>query len=271
VRRVDIAALDRSLADPRFRHVTSVLVAVDGELVAERYFRDRGADDLANVHSVTKSFVSTVVGIAIADGLVDLAEAEPFLTMTSGYSADGEWDIDEIADRGESWSEGPLRAPRTSVVAFSYNNGAVHALAARIPMRELAEERLFAPLGVTSYRWPEDPDGNVLGYGHLEVRPRDMLALGQLYLDGGRGVVPREYVERAATAHTAGGPPENVGYGYLWWVGEDRFFAGGYGGQYIVCYPRTRTVFVSTADVDILTPSSRNPLGLAKQVAESIG
>jgi CubicO group peptidase (beta-lactamase class C family) len=266
-----IETLDTALADPRYRHVTSVLVARDGELEYERYFRDRRRDDLANVHSVTKSVVSTLVGIAIDDGLVTLEDVEPFLTMTSGYSADGEWDIDEIADRGESWVEGPLRAPRTREGAFSYNNGAVHAMSAHLPLRRLAEERLFPALGIVEYRWPEDPDGNVLGYGHLEVRPRDLLALGQLYLDGGRGVVSRAYVEQATTAHTAGGPPEGVGYGYLWWVDGDRFFAGGYGGQYLVCDPRTRTVFVSTADVDILAPTSRNPLALAKQVAQGAG
>jgi CubicO group peptidase (beta-lactamase class C family) len=266
-----IETLDTALADPRYRHVTSVLVARDGELAYERYFRDRRADDLANVHSVTKSFVSTLVGIAVDDGLVALEEVEPFLTMTSGYSADGEWDIDEIADRGESWVEGPLRAPRTREGLFSYNNGAVHAMSAQLPLRSLAEEQLFPALDIREYRWPEDPHGNVLGYGHLEVRPRDLLALGRLYLDGGRGVVPRAYVERATTAHTSGGPPEGVGYGYLWWVDDDRFFAGGYGGQYLVCHPGTRTVFVSTADVDVLTPTSRNPLALAKQIAEGFG
>src|SRR5207237_444412 len=75
---------------------------------------------------------------------------------------------------------------------FIYNNGSAHVLGAVLarvsgmPLRRFAEERLFQPLGIDTYRWPTDPDANPLGYGHLELRPPDLLRLGQLYLDPGR-------------------------------------------------------------------------------------
>jgi CubicO group peptidase (beta-lactamase class C family) len=281
------------LSRPRLRHVQSVLVSVGGELRAECYFRGRRPQDLSNVHSITKSVVGTLVGIAVAEEslaldarVVDVlgtAPADPrvreitvrhLLTMTSGLDADGGWDIDEIADRGESWVEGPLAAPLVAEpgTAFGYNNGAAHVLsvvlarAAGQPLRELAEERLFGPLGVADYRWPTDPDGNPLGYGHLELRPRDLLELGRLYLDGGRDVVPRDYVTAATTAATGGGSPEETGYGYLWWVTDDAFFGGGFAGQYLYVVPSLQLAAVTTGDAAVWIPSSGSPRRLLTDV-----
>ena len=51
---------------------------------------------------------------------------------------------------------------------------------------EFAREHLFAPLGITKYRWGKLADGTVHTGGGLWLRPRDMAKLGQLMLDGGR-------------------------------------------------------------------------------------
>jgi CubicO group peptidase (beta-lactamase class C family) len=281
-------------ANPGLRHLQSVIVSVGGELRAECYFRDRRPDDLSNVHSITKSVLSTLVGIAIGDGSLDLetraveviasAPSDPrkreitvrhLLTMTSGLDcAEGRWDIDDIADRGESLVEGPLAAPLATApgASFAYNNGAAHVLAALVarragrPLRELAEERLFRPLGIAAYRWPADLEGNPIGYGMLELRPRDLLNVGQLYLDGGRDVVPREYVDAATAAASAGGPPEGTGYGYLWWVADGAFFGGGFAGQYLYVAPSLELVAVTTGDAAVWTPSSAGARRLLEEV-----
>src|SRR4051794_493842 len=190
-------ALDAALAEvPARRHIQSLIVARGGQIQIERYFRDRRLGDLTNIHSVTKSVLATLTGIAIGDGYIaldttlsDVLSNHPFdderkraitvehlLTMTSGLDAATPHDIDEIADRGESWVDGPLAAPlRTEPgTTFTYNNGAAHVLGAVIsratemPLRQFAEEHLFEPLEIDTYRWPDDPDGNPLGYGHLE-------------------------------------------------------------------------------------------------------
>ena len=284
---------DAVASRPRLRHVQSILVSVDGAVAAEHYFRDRRVDDRSNVHSVTKSVLGSLVGIAIGDGCVDLdtpiadlgipldderkraITVRALLTMTSGLSADGGYDIDEIGDRGESWVAGPLAAPLIAEpgTEFLYNNGAVHVLSvllakkAAMPLAQFARQRLFAPLGIDDFRWPTDPEGNPLGYGHLELRPRDLLALGLLHVRGGRvgagELIPQSYVRAATCATATGGEPEGVAYGYLWWVtrvGEHEcFFAGGFGGQYIVVVPALELVVVTTADVDVWTPQSGNP------------
>jgi CubicO group peptidase (beta-lactamase class C family) len=293
-------AVDAALRDvPARRHIQSVLVSREGDALLERYFRDRRPTDLSNLHSVTKSVLATLVGIAIGDGSLALEttlgdvlderlfggddrkraiSVEHLLTMTTGLDSETPHDIDEIADRGEPWVDGPLAAPLRAEpgTTFGYNNGAAHVLgvvvarAMQKPLARLAEERLFGPLGIDDYRWPTDPDGNPLGYGHLELRPRDLLRLGDLYLDEGRGVVPASFVAAATTAHSAGGPPEGVPYGYLWWIAEDcgyrSFFAGGYGGQYVTVLPDLALVVVTTGDVDVFIDTSRNLRRLVGEV-----
>jgi CubicO group peptidase (beta-lactamase class C family) len=49
-------------------NVRAVLITVDGRPVVTRYYRDSGPSDTANVYSVTKSVVSTLVGIALSEG-----------------------------------------------------------------------------------------------------------------------------------------------------------------------------------------------------------
>ena len=297
-------ALDAAIRDvPARRHIQSFVVAHRGELQLERYFRDRRPTDLSNLHSVTKSVVATLAGFAIGNGSLTLGtrldelfdepllrgdeqkreiSIEQLLTQTAGLDAGTPNDIDEIADRGESWIAGPLAAPLVAEpgTTFSYNNGATHVLGAAIaratetPLARFAEEQLFEPLGIRDYRWPTDPDGNPLGYGHLELRPRDLLRLGLLYLDGGRRhgrqLVPESFVVAATTPHTAGGPPEGTSYGYLWWISADggyaSFFAGGYGGQYLTVIPELELVVVSTGDVDVFTETSRNLRRLVSDV-----
>jgi CubicO group peptidase (beta-lactamase class C family) len=281
-------------ADPRLRHLTSVVVSVGGEVQVESYFRDRRASDLANVHSVTKSVLATLTGIAIDDGaldldarVVDLLSVAPddlrkqeltvrhLLTMTSGLDcSEGGWDIDDIADRGGSWIEGVLAAPLVAEPGrtFAYDNGAAHVLGAVVgraterALADLAEERLFRPLGIAEWRWPTDPEGNQLGYGHLELRPRELLRLGELYLAGGGSVVSRRYVDAATTAATAGGPPEGAPYGFLWWVREDAFFAGGFAGQYLYVVPALELVAVTTGDAAVWTPTAAGARRLLEEV-----
>jgi CubicO group peptidase (beta-lactamase class C family) len=297
-------ALDAALRDvPARRHIQSLIVARGGEVRLERYFRDRQPTDLSNIHSVTKSVVATLAGIAIGNGsarmsmtlgdafddlvLDDHRKAaitiENLLTMTSGLDANAPHDIDEVADRGASWIQGPLAAPLRADPGrqFIYNNGAAHVLGAMLarvtgtPLRRFAEDRLFEPLGIETYRWPADPEGNVLGYGHLELRPRDLLRLGELYRNRGRcgevQLLPSSFVAAATTRRSAGGPPEDVPYGYLWWVTNDggyhSFFAGGFGGQYLTVIPELDLVVVTTGDVDVFTDTSRN---LRRLVSEAV-
>ena len=58
----------------------------------------------------------------------------------------------------------------------------------------------------------------------------------------------RAYARAMVTPSSPGGPPEGVAYGYLTWVEEDCWFAGGWAGLHVVCVPASRAVVVTTGD-----------------------
>lgn len=270
---------------PELRNTESLVVVHRGEVAFERYYRGRSPDDLADTHSVTKSFTSAVVGSLVSDGMLDLDMAvasllgaaatsdvakrevlvRHLLTMTSGLPADGRWELCEVALHGGSWVETMLGAPVRSSPGdeYAYNNGAAQLLSAVVrqvagaSLGTVAAQRLLGPLGVDRYEWPVDPEGHEIASAHLLVTPRDMAKLGLLFLrrgawDGAQ-LIDAGYVDAATSRQAPGRPfPEGVGYGYLWWVDDlacpSTFFAGGHGGQYIYVVPAFDLVVVTAAD-----------------------
>jgi CubicO group peptidase (beta-lactamase class C family) len=269
------AFVDALARDPRYAQTTNLVVLRDGELVLERHFGDASAESLADVYSVTKSVLSTPVGIALGRG--ELASLDlpvhggrtyrHLLTMTGGTENDGRWEIDEVIALPCGWREHIEAAPRLEQpgTRFRYDNAAVHLLACALAdavgrsLADYADEHLFGPLGISAFDWPADPEGCSWGFGHLRLRPRDLAQIGELGRRGGGGIVPRDYVAEATRAHTAGGPPEGEAYGYLWWVADDCFFAGGYAGQALVVVPANLLVVVATGTEERLAPGWRNP------------
>jgi CubicO group peptidase (beta-lactamase class C family) len=246
--------------------VTSVLVARHGRLVVERYYGIQ-ATDRVPVFSITKSVVSALVGIAIADrrlrGVNErLAEVFPdstkrpitlrqLLSMTAGYGRQlnfGASDVPTLADR-------PLANPPGTT--FVYDSGSSDLLAAVLARvtgttaAEFARRRLFGPLGIRDVRWPGSHGGS-----GLVLRPRDLLAFGQLYLDGGswqgKQIVPAGWVRTSTSAHVAVPPGQGLtsSYGYDWWVetrGGRSYTAHGYLGQVLAVFPRLDEVVLVTS------------------------
>jgi CubicO group peptidase (beta-lactamase class C family) len=267
------ALADALRRDARYAQTTNVVVLRDAELVLERHYGDESADELADVYSVTKSVVSTLVGIALGSG--DLGSLDVpvhggrtyrhLLTM-GGAENDGAWEIDEVIALGSGWRAHIESAPQLEEpgTRFRHDN-AVHLLACSVadavgcPLSTYAHEHLFGPLGIDAFEWPSDPEGYSWGFGHLRLRPRDLARIGELWRRGGEGIVPSAYVAEATRAHTPGGPPEGGGYGFLWWVGARSFFAGGYAGQALVILPEERLVVAATGAEERLQPGWRNP------------
>jgi hypothetical protein len=49
-------------------------------------------------------------------------------------------------------------------------------------------------------------------------------------------------------AHTAGGPPEQLPYGFLTWIDGANLLAGGWAGQHLLVLPAAAAVVVTTGD-----------------------
>lgn len=299
---VDASGLEAAAAHaatiPRFR---SLLVARRGRLVFERYFAGAGAATRFDVRSVTKSVVSALVGIALRDGALPNPDAtiaaylEPpyaldaagrsitvrhLLTMTSGFA----WDEETGPDYG-LWIRAPdhvqylLDRPHASAPGerFTYDSAAVHVLgvvvqrAAGMPLPQYADDHLFRFLGAAPVGWEPLEAGTVNGGAGIQLRGRDLVALGQLFLQRGwsgqQSVVPEAWVDQATSAQftwrTTFGPQQRLTYGFLWWVADAApaaFFAWGYGGQFVYVVPGKDLVVVTTTEWRDITETTQHAL-----------
>jgi len=88
----------------------------------------------------------------------------------------------------------------------------------RVP--DFARDNLFTPLGITQVHWPSQPLGPAMTGGGLSVRSRDLLKLGQLYLNSGtwngRRILSADWVRQSTAPHA--NAREDTDYGYLWWL-----------------------------------------------------
>ena len=281
------AAYARAAQLPRLR---SLLVQHRGRLVGERYWRGGARDRRANIKSASKSIVSTLVGIAIAEGKIrgtdatigELLPAETrgldaekraitvgdLLSMRSGleptsFGNYGAW----VSSR--DWVRDALRRPMVAPRGgpMLYSTGSTHLLSAILTRAtgtstyRYAETRLARPLGIALRPWQRDPQGIYFGGNDMYLTPREMLKVGTLYLGGGlapdgRRVLPRAWIDSSAVPRTIS-PFNGNRYGYGWWIreaaGHRVLYAWGYGGQFIFVVPTLDLVVVTTSDPDAAT------------------
>jgi CubicO group peptidase (beta-lactamase class C family) len=257
----------------KYQNVHSIVIVKDGKLVFEEYFSgytwdyngdefrgeltDFGIDTIHNLASVTKSFTSALVGIAMDQGFIqgvdekvfgffpeyshlnderkDKITLEHLLTMTSGL----EWNELELPlsnTRNDLIQLFIVSDPIEYILAkpvvdepgtkWYYNGGGTNLLGEVIRettglrMDDFAEEYLFAPLGITDYEWDHINPDVIHASGNLKLRPRDMAKFGYLFLNGGTWKGERIVSEEWIRESTKGraSPLWADGYGYQWWL-----------------------------------------------------
>jgi CubicO group peptidase (beta-lactamase class C family) len=215
----------------------SVVVARHGTLVAEAYYAPFPAGTKHRINSSTKAVVSTLLAIAMQEGLLksvdqpvlDFFPGRTFantdarkkaltvrhlLDMTSGI----DWDepLSNALPRSflemeasPDWVKFVLDRPmaRDPGASFEYNSGNAHLLSAILTKvtgksaLDYAREKLFGPLGIEDVLWRGDPQGISGGGAGLYLRPRDMTKLGTFWLhDGvldGKRLMAEGWLDRA--------------------------------------------------------------------------
>lgn len=279
------ALLDRLEAQSVECH--SLLVVHQGHVVAEGWWAPYSADRPHLLYSLTKSFTSVAVGLAVADGLLsvddrvvdvlpdhvpdDLPEqgrrltVHHLLTMTAGHATDSlgqAWQL-EPGDLTTGFLRVPFTHPEGS--RHVYDNATTYVLARMVErvtgrgLPELLDERLFSPMGVEHAEWDRLGSGAVFGFHGLHLTTEAVAAFGQLLLrEGaweGRQLIPREWVRLATSSHvgTTASPHDpldadsSAGYGYQFWRSREGYRGEGSFEQLCMVYPDHDLVVAVTA------------------------
>jgi CubicO group peptidase (beta-lactamase class C family) len=261
----------------------TVIVARHGRIEAEHHFRGPSPDTPVNVKSVSKSLLSALVGIAIAEGhLADTAQPVlPYFrrhrqldddprraAITIGHLLSMQAGLESTSfGRYGRWVASPdwvgyaISRPMVAAPggARIYSTGNTHLLSAILTdvtgqnTWAYARDRLATPLGISLPRWPTDPHGIYFGGNDMRISPRDLVRFGELYRNEGRldgeQIVPAEWVRASLV------PRARVGgeaYGFGWFIssvnGHRMFYALGYGGQFLFVVPALELTVVVTSD-----------------------
>jgi CubicO group peptidase (beta-lactamase class C family) len=286
-------------------HIFSTLIRRHDTLIAERYYYedyngDHPEEVVKHACSVTKSFLSALIGIAIDKGFIESVNKKMmdyFPEYTDRITDQRKFDIrikhllymragfGDDSEHPEYWY--PLENAILQPLAVNpdswlyYNSGGCHILSAILTKAtgmstlEFANQYLFGSLEITCTNWSRAWDGiNVGGLG-LYLTPRDLLKLGQLYLNkgvyNGQQIVPSSWIDisvrnlQGVTWNVFPPGQERTGYGYLWWNGYLNqywtYHANGYGGQLVFVIPDLDMVVVTTANANVDMDICINQIG----------
>lgn len=277
------AVLDRAAA---IAPLETVVVAVDGERVAERGYRGHRVSAPTNIKSASKSVISLLVGIAIDRGVLagpdqpiapllardlprdpdprlarvtigNLLSMQAGLERTSGPNY-GRW----VAS--PNWVRAALEQPFVDEPGgdMLYSTGSTHLLSAiltRVTGRStlaLAREWLAPVDGFAIAAWERDPQGIYLGGNQMAMSPLSLLAFGEVARTGGLApdgtrVVSAEWIAASWEPRTASRFTGD-GYGYGWFLrdiaGVPVRYAWGYGGQMLYVVPDLGLTIAMTSD-----------------------
>jgi CubicO group peptidase (beta-lactamase class C family) len=273
-------------ANRRVNTLHSFMLVRHGRVIAEGWWEPEAPDKPHVMHSLSKSFTSTAVGLAIAEGKLALddpvlkffpddAPPDPsdnlramrvrdLLTMTCGH------DPEPKRTDKEPWVRTFLHhpVPHEPGTHFQYNSLGTHVLSAIVgkvtgqTVLEYLGPRLFEPLGIENPQWLASPQGNTAGGWGLYLRTEDLAKFGQLYLQkgkwDGRQLVPEKWVAEATKYQVAnkdapsgrGDKPDwQAGYGYQFWQCQHNAYRGdGAAGQLCIVMPEQDAVLAVTAN-----------------------
>ncbi len=238
-------------------YVNSIVVVLNGKIAAERYFNGGNIESYQTIRSVSKSFLSAFIGIAVEKGILRLDQKivdffpeyrvyindyrfenitiDHLLKMRSGIQGDEDFyftftnSSNWVREILSSWLSFDPGTRMQYITAGTHLLAVILARACGKTALEFANENFFWDCNFEVRDWMQDPQGNYFGGNNIHLTTRDMAVLGLIYLNNGRlngrQIVPEDWVEKSVVTYsgnssTSWGQMSKVGYGYLWWLGE---------------------------------------------------
>lgn len=269
-------------ADKHIDAMNSFMLLRHGKVVAEGWWAPYSAKSPHSLYSLSKSFTSTAVGLAVAEGKLKVddevlkffpedAPANPsanlkamrvsdLLRMATGHQVEPERLPDQV------WTKVFLSrpVPHKPGTHFLYNTSATYMLSAIVQkttgktVLDYLKPRLFDPLGIENPKWGTSPQGISLGGYGLSIKTEDIARFGQLYLQkgkwNGKEIVPVSWIDAATARQVSNGSnPKSdweQGYGYQFWRSRHGAYRGdGAFGQYCIVMPDQDAVVAITSGV----------------------
>jgi CubicO group peptidase (beta-lactamase class C family) len=264
----------------------SLMIVRHGRVVAEGWWTPYGPRLNHTLYSLSKSFTSTAVGFAVAEGRLSVddkvlpffPEARPavvnehlaalrvrdLLCMASGHEKDPTHPIVKEEDWVRAFLASPFTCPPGS--RFVYNSEATYmcsAIVQRLTGQRILDylrPRLFDPLGIEDMTWEVCPRGTNTGGWGLSVPTEALAKFGEFLRRRGewqgRRLLPAAWVDEATTFKIqqpvpAGGERKDwhQGYGYQFWRCRHNAFRGdGAFGQFMVVMPEQEAVVAITSE-----------------------
>jgi CubicO group peptidase (beta-lactamase class C family) len=267
----------------KFKNIHGIVVVKDNQIVTEEYFYGFNENKYHPIHSVSKSFAATLVGIATDEGKIKSLETPLLnffpkyteilsqhgkdsiklchvLSMTAGFT----WDEQSFSYFDQRNSLVKMQSNQDGLAylfsqpltckpgkKYVYNTGlsiVIEPIIQNItnkPYHEYLKEHLMDPLEITNYKHD---------IGGLYLCPRDMAKYGNMFLNDGkygeRQIVSEQWVERSLNRFETCKPS----YWNHWYpvvfchdgIMIHAFQAGGFGGQSITIIPKLKTVVALT-------------------------
>lgn len=289
-----IEELNRKIATKLYKDITSIVVIKEGKLLVEEYFNGAGRSTLHDTRSVGKSFASAILGIAVKEHYIksemqtlkefykldtfqlysaakDSITLKSLLTMSSPFdgsdSEPGSPGNEENMYPTGNWVKFALDLPIDKSKVASprwdyFTAGTVvlgDVLQRSVPggLKNYADKKLFAPLGISNYQWQFTPQQVANTAGGLQLRSLDLAKFGQLYKNqgewNGKQIIPQDWVAKSLSRQMP--ISENEYYGFLFWnktftvngTNHDVYYSNGNGGNKIFIFKDQPIVIIITS------------------------
>ncbi len=292
-----LQALDQQAA--ALNRVHNVVVAYEGDIVHELHQDGPGVASPANIKSLSKTVLAAITSAAIEAGVIESVE-QPIVELFGEHLPNGlDPRVNEISvahllaqqaglestsgSNYSAWVASPNWVNDAITRPFVdepggqmlYSTGTSHLLSAALThasgetTHALAQRLLGDPLNIDIRPWLRDPQGIYFGGNDMQLSPRALIEIGELYRNDGivldesgnaQRVLPEGWVA-ASWLPRGSSPWTGDGYGFGWFItqlaGEDVYYGRGYGGQALYVIPEREMTVVITSDPNPPSPGGK--------------